>query len=163
MAQHDALEVRVERAHTPEDVHAVIDDIIRYRSLQLHRATSDITPELRKHLRKHINWIDDLLVSALVKLPDHRPEFPTTLEVNGRRMMLQEIVHDNAVYVTVEQWDLSKFRTIRIDPRDRVNAERSASRAALQAIIALERIEADPVEADEDEEKGALAIVELVA
>lgn len=137
-------------------VHQIIGDILATRSISLHAATSDLLISKRQEFANYAKRLNALLVKAFCQLPDHRPGLPYSVSFNGKFLLLQSVDDNDAVYVTVDKFDESKFYNHRVSLIERLCAELEATSKTVEAILALEAVEADPVDADDGDETAAV-------
>lgn len=148
------------------ELHNFIDNVIRARSVALHIATSDVQHDDKKAARLDVVNFDEALVMALVRLPNKTPIhkvylglFPSSGQATH---ILQWVKGDNALYVRVADFDPGAYVYSPTSPVERVQAERTRSAEVLEAIKALELVEANPIEADDETETGARLILNLL-
>lgn len=134
--------IAVRAAKTAEEVHSAIANILTLRGKLLHLATSDQPVENVRVIRGEVVYLDDLLIQAFCKLPDHRPDFPLELtDGDGNvTLKLQGVRGDNATYVTPDKWDALAVRIAPLKRADRYKNERTQSEEVLAVIRAYESI-----------------------
>lgn len=154
---------RLARVTDFNGTHQLIADILELRSKCLHYATSDLILSRRKQHAEEAKLLSDLLIRAICKLPDNYvPHAVEIVAPSGKRLILQSVVDGVAHYVAPEKWNADLYRREIPDRMTVLRAEMDANSHTLDSIHALELLDVDPVDADDQEEFAARVITQEI-